>query len=78
MFLVVVTMMFIMTTNSVKYGLHTNIIPLEGYKGRKNLEVCPFRDLPLGNRDPYVGILVHTRDPPPEGPLGKLVLHSNR
>ncbi len=42
------------------------------------LEVCPFRDLSLGNRDPYVGILVPTRNPLPEGTLGKLVLHRNR
>ncbi len=35
MFLVVVTMMFLMTINSVKYGLHTNFIPLEGYEGTK-------------------------------------------
>jgi hypothetical protein len=36
MFLVVVTMMFVVTTNSVKYGLHTEITPQEGYKGTKN------------------------------------------
>ncbi len=35
MFLVVVTVMFVVTKNSVKYGLHTNIIPQEGYEGTK-------------------------------------------
>jgi hypothetical protein len=35
-FFVVVIMMLVMTTNSVKYGLHTNIIPQEGYEGTKN------------------------------------------
>ncbi len=29
----------------------------------KKLEVCPYRDSSLGNRDPYVGILVPTRPP---------------
>ncbi len=38
MFLVVVTMMFVMTTNRVNYGLHTNIIPLEGTRVQKSLE----------------------------------------
>jgi hypothetical protein len=42
------------------------------------VEVCPFRNSSLGNRYPYVGILVPTRDPLPEGTLGKLVLHRNR
>jgi hypothetical protein len=36
MFLVVAIMMFVMATNSVKYKLHMNIIPQEGYKGMKN------------------------------------------
>jgi hypothetical protein len=36
MFLVVVTMMFVVTTNSVKYRLHKKIIPREGYEGTKN------------------------------------------
>jgi hypothetical protein len=31
----------------------------------KIIEVCPYRDLSLGNRDPYIGILVPTRDPLP-------------
>ncbi len=31
----------------------------------KLLEVCPYRDSSRGNRDPYVGILVPTRDPLP-------------
>jgi hypothetical protein len=31
----------------------------------KLLEVCPYRDSSLGNRDPYIGILVPTRDPLP-------------
>jgi hypothetical protein len=44
----------------------------------KIVEVCPYRDSSVGNRDPYVGILVPTRDPLPEGTLGKLVLHWNR
>jgi hypothetical protein len=35
MFLVAVTMMFIVTTNNVKFGLHTTIIPQEGYKETK-------------------------------------------
>jgi hypothetical protein len=33
MFLVAVTMMFVVTTNSIKYGLHTKIIHQEGCKG---------------------------------------------
>ncbi len=32
---------------------------------RKTLEVCPYGFVPRGNRDPYVGILVPTRDPLP-------------
>ncbi len=39
MFLVVVTMMFVVTTNSVKYGLHRLIIPRRGTKVQKN-DVC--------------------------------------
>ncbi len=35
MFLVVATMMFVTATNSVKYWLHANIIPQEGYEGTK-------------------------------------------
>jgi hypothetical protein len=35
MFLVAATMMFGVAANSVKYGLHTNIIPKEGYEGTK-------------------------------------------
>jgi hypothetical protein len=31
----------------------------------KFVEVCPYRDSSLGNRDPYVGILVPTHDPLP-------------
>jgi hypothetical protein len=42
-----------------------------------SLEVCPYKDSSLGYRDPYVGILVPTRDPIPEGTLGNLVLHRN-
>ncbi len=42
------------------------------------VELCPYRDSSLGYKDPYVGILVPTRDPLPEGTLGKLVLHRNR
>jgi hypothetical protein len=38
MFLVVVTMMFVVTTNSVKYGLHTKIIP----------DACGLAHSPLG------------------------------
>ncbi len=34
-------------------------------KNTKLVEVCPYRDSSLGNRDPYVGILVPTRDPLP-------------
>jgi hypothetical protein len=44
----------------------------------KKVEVCPYRDLSLGYRDPYVGILVPTRNSLPEGTLGNLVLHRNR
>ncbi len=44
----------------------------------KFLDLCPYRDSSLGNRDPYVGILIPTRDPLPQGTLGKLVLHRNR
>jgi hypothetical protein len=36
LFLVAATMMFRVATNSLKYGLHTNIIPQEGYEGMKN------------------------------------------
>jgi hypothetical protein len=36
MVLVVVTMMFVVTTNSQKYRLHTKIISQEGYEGTKN------------------------------------------
>jgi hypothetical protein len=43
----------------------------------KKVEVYSYRDSSLGNRDPYVGILVPTRDPLPSGTLGKLVLHRN-
>jgi hypothetical protein len=39
MFLVVVTMMFVVTTNSIKYRLHTKIIPQEMYKGTK-IDAC--------------------------------------
>ncbi len=31
----------------------------------KLVEVCPYRDSSLGNRDPYVGILVPTHNPLP-------------
>ncbi len=41
------------------------------------IEVCPYRDSSPGYRDPYVGILVPTRDPLPKGTLGNLVLHRN-
>ncbi len=41
------------------------------------VEVCPYRDLSLGYRDPYIGILVPTCDPLPKGTLGNLVLHRN-
>ncbi len=45
---------------------------------QKYLEVCPFRDLSLGNRDPYVGILIPTCDTLPKGILGNVVLLRNR
>ena len=42
------------------------------------VELCPYRDSSLGNRDPYIGILIPTRDPPSLGnPRGNLVLHRN-
>jgi hypothetical protein len=36
MLLVAATMMFGVAANSIKYGLHANIIPQEGYEGTKN------------------------------------------
>ncbi len=33
MFLICPAMNFLVDKNSVKYGLHTNIVPQEGYKG---------------------------------------------
>jgi hypothetical protein len=47
MFLVVVFMMFVVTTNSVKYGLHTNITPQEGYKDTK-IDACGLAIRKLG------------------------------
>ncbi len=38
------------------------------------VEVCPYVFVPLGYRDPYVGILVPTCNPLLEGTLGNLVL----
>jgi hypothetical protein len=51
MFLVVATMMFVVVTNNVKYGLHTNIIPQEGYKGTKNRCLWTGPDIPQTNLD---------------------------
>jgi hypothetical protein len=39
--------------------------PSLGDHPMKKLEVCPYRDSSLGNRDPYIRILVPTHDPLP-------------